>query len=69
MTDDERTLLVEVAKYCYATGMNKLISCRPLAAAINKFEPDFELHIADKTVQGAKSLIDASPEHIQRQHQ
>ena len=43
MTNDERTLLLEVAKYCYATGMNKVISGAPLAQAIKRFEPDFEL--------------------------
>jgi hypothetical protein len=43
MTEDERALLLEIAKYCYATGMCQTISAIPLALAIKRFEPDFEL--------------------------
>jgi hypothetical protein len=53
MTDEERTLLLEVAKYCYVTGMDKLISCHPIAEAIRKFEPDFESRLESKTPSSA----------------
>lgn len=43
MTEDERELLVQVAKYLYAKGMCAVVSGEPMLLAIRKFDPEFQL--------------------------